>query len=157
MKTKQLFWLLGGLLCLSLGITLYTNLTTEDTTRPAAVDDKHCPECGRELPSTGGECAFCKMQRAADIAAGKRGERPGRRWTGTHYFILFLITFLTVGGGYLILRSVKPHLRYRTEAPPLLTRCLKCKRKIRYAPSQVGRNVLCPSCKWSMTLPVPKE
>ncbi len=158
MSKNQLFLLLGGLLLVSGAITLYTSMTTQDRIGgKKVVDDTRCPDCGKELPRVGGECGFCKVQ-ALKEGKGKGGKEAGPRvYTRTDFVIFGCILFLMVGGGYLILRSTGFKFRRRKrDEPSFYTRCPKCKRKVRYAASQVGRTVLCPTCRWSMTLTPPK-
>ncbi len=154
MSTKPLVLLGVGMVAVALGLLVYSSVVTRDRIgagRPT--DDTHCPDCGRELPrNAGGDCPFCKMLEAKGGAAPGSGT-AARRLTRTDYVLFFLIVFLAGGGGYLIFRSRDfKNRRKKREEPPFYTRCPQCKRKIRYVASQVGRIVLCPACRCTLSL-----
>jgi ribosomal protein S27E len=156
MSTKQLVLLGLTMIAVSVGLSIYSSATTRnriDSGRP--VEEGRCPDCGREIPKRmGGECPFCKLQNGGK-GAGKGTE--GRGFTRTDGVLLFLIVFLAGGGGYLIYRSSAHKLRrQKPEEPICYLRCPNCKRKVRYMAGQVGREVLCPTCRHALTLPVPK-
>jgi uncharacterized paraquat-inducible protein A len=156
MSTKQLVLLGLGMIVVAVGLMIYTSTMTQDrigTNRP--VEEGKCPDCGKEISSRmGGECPYCKMTQARE---GKPKSGPAQRFTRTHAVLLALIVFLLFGGGYLLIRSGTFKFRRRKPSEPTYhTRCPHCKRRIRYFASQVGRQVLCPTCRWALTAPVPK-
>jgi Zn finger protein HypA/HybF involved in hydrogenase expression len=158
MRTKPLVLLGVGMIAVALGLLVYSSAVTQDRIAASkAVDENHCPDCGRELPKgAAGECPFCKM---LQVGAGKGpGAATGRRFTRTDYVLFFLIVFLACGGGYLIFRSTDfKSRRKKREEPAYYTRCPHCKRKVRYVASQVGRIVLCPTCRYTLTLTPPRS
>jgi DNA-directed RNA polymerase subunit RPC12/RpoP len=158
MSTKQLILLGLGMIAVSVGLLIYSSAMTQNrigSARP--VEEGRCPECGREIPrSMGGECPYCKMlQGGGGKGAGKATEV--RRFTPTDGVLLFLMVFLAGGGGYLLYRSSGRKVRRpKPEEPTFYLHCPNCKRKVRYSASQVGRDVLCPTCRHTLSLPVPR-
>jgi hypothetical protein len=164
MKTQKLVMLIIGIVLVSGAITLFTSMLAPDRTESAvssrdssAPKEGFCPDCGKELPARIIDgCPFCKAQK--DAAAKKGGSGPrGRKLTGSEYFILGMVLFLLLGGGFLILRSVKFPFRRRANQPKFYSRCPKCKRRLRYSQRQAGKEGLCPSCRYTMTLPIPSK
>jgi hypothetical protein len=153
MNTKQLVLLGMGMIAVAVGLLIYSSAVSQTRVGPAKpMEEGRCPDCGRDIPSrAGGECPFCKLTQAK---GGKGTE--GREFTRTDYVLFFLIVFLAGGGGYLIVRSTGHKFRRRKRnAPTFHTRCPHCKRKVRYFADQAGRPVLCPTCHWTLTPPVP--
>jgi hypothetical protein len=152
MNTKRLVLAGAGMICLSLGLLLFSQLITTDRTEAVVKDDTHCPNCGRMLPNgAGGECPFCKLTKGP-LGAKKDAETARGRWTNTDFVVLGCVGFLAAGGAFLLSRSFKFKWIRRT-GPTFVTRCPKCKRKVRYFRQQAGRRVLCPACMWELTLP----
>jgi len=148
--------LAGGILVVAAGLLLYSS--SGDTKTAAATDERHCPNCGRELPrSAAGQCPFCKLEKMQEEQKnGKKNE--GRSWAATDFLLIATVLFLTFGGGYLAMRSLKSAgwLRRGSQRPAYYHRCPWCKRKIRFALYQAGKEALCPSCRHAMVLPVPE-
>jgi hypothetical protein len=156
MSNKQIFLLIGGILCITLGLLLFSVLAAPPKVGKGQVDENRCPDCGRELPKRSlGECPFCKMLKGPEKKGGK-GSAP-RRFTATDFVVLGCILFLTIGGGYLILRSMNLRLWFYREKPSFYYRCPKCKRRIRYFARLAGRNALCPACSYAIVLPDPNK
>ncbi len=154
MSTKKLVMLGMSMIAVAVGLLIYTSAVSQDRAGPAKqVEEGRCPNCNRVMPrSAGGECPFCKLSGAQ---GGKGTEARGG--TGTDFVLFFLIVFLAAGGGYLIVRSTGSKFwRRKRDEPAYHTRCPQCKRKVRYLATQVGRPVLCPTCRWTLTPPVPR-
>jgi hypothetical protein len=151
---------LAGLLVVSVAVLAYSRSVegeaadTEAKASSRAVDDQHCPVCGRMLPeNAGGECPYCKLMRGPE---GKGGAASGPRpWTTTDYVLVGWIAFLVLGGGFLLSRSFKFRRWFRGAEANYITHCNRCHRKIRYAERQAGRRALCPACASPMVLPSP--
>jgi hypothetical protein len=159
MGTNKLLLLGGFMILVSLGLLVYTSMTTQDKIGASkAQDDTHCPDCGREMPrGSVGECPFCKLaQSRGEKGKGEKSARGGR-FTTTNYVIFGCILFLAFGGGYLMWRSTAQYRKGRKrEVATYRTRCPKCKRRVRYTASQIGRTVLCPTCRYTLQLKPPK-
>jgi hypothetical protein len=151
MTTKHYVWLLCGLLGLSLAVAVYNSYTLRQSDEPRKVKEGFCPDCGRELPAMGGECINCKTMKLRDPLARPAGAR--RSLNGADYFLLGLLLFLIIGGGILTFRRVKSTARAKADPRSLYTRCPKCKRRLRYSPLKMGKEILCPTCRYALMAP----
>jgi hypothetical protein len=139
---------MAGLVCLSLAVTLYSSYTLRPTSEPRKVKEGFCPICGKELSRTG-ECVNCLAMQARDPLK-RNASRPA---TGTDYFLVGLLLFLIAGSAVLLLRQVRVNRGVNTRKPSLYTRCPKCKRRLRYSTTKIGKEILCPTCRYAMVAP----
>jgi hypothetical protein len=156
MNSKPLIFLAVGVLLISGGLLLFSSMATESKTTVG--DGKHCPDCGREMPSKfQGECPFCKMTQATqgkDKAKGKGRGAPS--WGASDYLVVGTVLFLILGGGFLVVRSMKGRFRWRWSNEPVFHhRCPNCKRRLRYFLRQAGKDGICPTCMGKIRLPPP--
>ncbi len=157
MSTKQLFLLVGGVLLLTAGVSLWAAWNSEPPRTKAPDSENKCPDCGRVLPSrSGGECPYCKMMQVAQAAAeGKPVVKETKRaWGASDYFVIALIVFVVTSGGFLIARSMKGLLPRGARQVFLFHRCPFCKRRIRYAAHLAGWKAKCPTCDRTLVLPL---
>jgi len=156
MSNKQILLMAGGILLIVLGLALIPVLSTEDKTA-AVKNDTICPDCGKPLPKSAqvsGECPYCKTLKVME-GKDKQTKESGSSWNGTDYFIVLMILFLVLGGGFLIVKSTPnvSFFRSRYAIPKYICKCPNCKRKIRYSFLQAGKDALCPSCEHVVPLP----
>jgi hypothetical protein len=147
---------LGVVLLAWVGLTLLTNADTKSA--PAAADDRHCPECGRELPKavrdSGGDCPFCKAQGKTVNVAQRRAGSPILRGPAVPAALVgVVLALLLVHMAFL----VRNRVRGRREEVIYHTNCRKCMRKLRYRDGQAGQLAKCPVCRTLIRFPQPDE
>jgi hypothetical protein len=146
-------------LCFVLWLILLLVGTGGNRTGPAVrVDDKHCPNCGRELPltaRTAEDCPFCKLDTSAD-GAGRKRSSVGIAGTSFTVPAVLLAFFVLLLGVHLWVALQRKAANYKDETL-YLTSCANCTRKLRYRPQQIGRAALCPLCRRLIVFPEPDE
>jgi predicted RNA-binding Zn-ribbon protein involved in translation (DUF1610 family) len=129
------------------------------TTKTAAVtDDKHCPVCGRELPSwaqKAGECPYCK-------AEGRDGDIKLYREGGSSLVLRLAIPIALVCGFVILLSThivllVRARVVMKPDEVIYHMYCTKCRRKLRYRDRQIGRLGRCPMCGKPIIFPKPRQ
>ena len=145
-------------LCLLLWVILMLAGSGPTRTGPAVkLDDRHCPNCERELPPTARsaeDCPYCKLENG--------GESPRKRGGGSIVGsdktvpIVLLSAFVLLLGVHLGVSLRKRAAKYMDETLYLIS-CAHCARKIRYRPQQIGRAALCPRCRKFLIFPEPEE
>jgi hypothetical protein len=159
-RVKLLAALLG---LVFLGSVVYLVLGGKDDDAPAAKPAKprgtgaaaaplpgrdypRCPECGKELPSSG-ECPYCtfKKKKKPDGSDEEPVSRTGR-------FLAWSMVGITGAlGAFHLGRIVRQHRRAARagagEEPQLKMRCPHCKRRVRFAARLAHRYGFCPTCR----------
>jgi DNA-directed RNA polymerase subunit RPC12/RpoP len=106
----------------------------------------HCPECGKELPSSG-ECPFCLIKKK--IKAGGKDEptpvpRLGRYLAWSMVGVTIVLGVVHLG---MFLRERRRFLGRGSDEPQLKTRCGYCKRRVRFAARLTDTYGSCPTCR----------
>ena len=65
------------------------------------------------------------------------------------YLLLVLPVLAAAAVGYFLVRSRRPP----AEQPRLHANCPSCKRRLGYSAGQAGRQVVCPRCRQTFSLP----
>jgi hypothetical protein len=121
--------------------------------KPAAVKGKapaeehaHCPICGKELPSSG-ECPFCLIKKL-EKSGGKDEPAPVPR-LGRYLAWSMVGATVVLGAVHLgmFLRQRRRFLGTGGEEDQLKTRCIHCKRRVRFAARLAGSYGSCPTCR----------
>jgi rRNA maturation protein Nop10 len=144
----------GLLFLASVGLLLVPQLFQTSKTA-TAVDEKHCPVCGRELPmwaQKAGECPFCKAEgRDPDIKQYREG---GSRALRLGIPIALVCCFVILLGTHILLL-----VRARVVKNPVEIiynmYCKQCHRKLRYREKQIGKLGRCPMCGKPIIFPKP--
>jgi hypothetical protein len=114
-----------------------------------------CNQCSKPLPYEGARCSYCKWVEAMRSAGVGAPEAHATRE-------LSPVGKLAIASGILGLLTIVaywPQVRYlikkwTTKPEQLLTmRCKKCKRKLRYSTSSIGKSGLCPGCGLKFDFP----
>ncbi len=159
-RVKLLAGLFGALFLGSIGYLLFGGESEEELAakqkelvgKPAAGQVKaptdehpHCPECGKELPASG-ECPFCLMKKRQK-ARGKDEPTPVPR-LGRYlaWSLVGLTVVLSVVHLGMYLRERRRFLA-GPEEEQLKTRCVHCKRRVRFAARLANSYGSCPTCK----------
>jgi hypothetical protein len=149
--TKIAMGVLGAVLVGWLVLTLVTSGDTQKT-KAVARDDKHCPECGRELPKnyrSGDECPYCKLE---SHSGGKSGKRNALLRANLTFPIIVGSLFAVLLAANIIV-SIRARRRENKEEDYFVLQCPKCSRRIRYRESQFGKAALCPLCRRPIVFP----
>jgi hypothetical protein len=120
--------------------------------QPLVTDDKHCPNCGRELPFgiTAKDCPFCAIERRQDARRGNAAS-GGHRINPTFPIVAgSLFVILLAANVFVALRNRKVQEKDETY---FHLQCPKCSRKIRFRQNQFGKAALCPLCKRPIVFP----
>jgi hypothetical protein len=159
MKLTRMTWIALAALgvCLLAWLALALLSSSADTkSGPAAVDDRHCPECGRELPRTvrdsGGDCPFCKAEGKTVNVAQKRAGKSVLRGPAIPTVLVGAVIALLLVHVFFLLRN---RARDRHEEVLYYTNCRKCQRKLRYRERQIGQLAKCPLCHTLIRFPQP--
>jgi hypothetical protein len=141
---------------LGLGGFIYLTFRPADK-RP--VVKGYCPDCGMELPKGElAECPFCKLAAVA-ANAKKPNEAPRKSWQQVS-----IAGKIAIFAGICLLAAVvaawdrlaKFRRRGLSEDGQFYHfRCCRCKRKLRYEISKVGRMGACPACNQRCIFPDP--
>ena len=142
--------LLGGALVIWVVLMLFSG---GETKKQAEVDDKHCPECGHEIPrgvlENGGDCPYCQVQ-GRKVPVGKARQMSlARGPTIPIILISASALLLLVNIVFLVIRRVggnKDEVLYYVS-------CRKCGRKLRYRQRQAGHFARCPLCQTVILFP----
>jgi predicted RNA-binding Zn-ribbon protein involved in translation (DUF1610 family) len=145
----------GAVLLVWLAFLVYT--LTQPTRTSTAVDEQHCPVCGRELPrwaQKAKQCPYCQAEgRDLDISNARAGGS------------LFSRPIIPIGlvCGFVILLGVHVFLQLRARALKKPEEavyhmyCTKCRRKLRYRERQIGHFGRCPLCGKPILFPKPRQ
>jgi ribosomal protein L37AE/L43A len=109
-------------------------------------DHPRCPDCGRELPSSG-ECPFCLMKKKTGGSGAEPPSRFGKllAWTAIGSTLILGAVHLAM-----FLRERRRFMRPQEEGQ-LKTRCPFCKRRVRFAARLADLVGTCPTCKKNFT------
>jgi ribosomal protein L37AE/L43A len=156
---KMTRWTKVGMAALGAGLVVWVALMLlsggDTKLAPGKSDDeKHCPECGRELPrriqEAGGECPFCKME-GKTVLVG-RGAPKNSVWRGPAIPIAIASAF-----GLLLVVNLVFVVRNRRAANKeeelYYVNCRKCRRRLRYRERQAGQVAKCPACRAMILFP----
>jgi hypothetical protein len=117
----------------------------------------HCDRCGMEMAYNpklaGGHCVTCKVEPGTLIPTERSLSQGGLRdpWKPFNIAVSFECVFLLWAVVWLLHHPPKPK-----EREYLYTNCAKCKLKMRYFPTSIGHQAMCPRCKRVLTLPDPQ-
>jgi predicted Zn-ribbon and HTH transcriptional regulator len=161
MKPTRLTLIGMALLGVMFVVWLVLTLATGDgsKTKPAVVDDKHCPKCGREYPPgvfAEKDCPYCKLE--ANSEGGGTLKPKTTITLPTNFTIpgLMIGCFCALLGTHVFL-ALRSRLGKNVDDDLFHTRCVKCGRKVRYRKTQIGRVAQCPLCKKPMIFPKPPK
>src|SRR5579859_5887835 len=115
------------------------------SSKPVRAFSGQCPDCGKKLLREGARCSYCEFLRRArgdapDAPAAKELSPVGKLAIASG-----VLGLMTLGVYWSEARGL---IRRWFTAPEttLVFRCRKCKRKLRYPVSSVGKTGLCPGC-----------
>ena len=120
----------------------------------------YCPDCGMELPRGATECPFCKLAAvAANAQKGKEPPRKGVQDIGVPAKVGIFVGICCLAAVVAVWDKV-PRFRRRGSSDDGLFyhfRCSRCKRKLRYEISKVGKMGACPACNQRCFFPDPTQ
>jgi hypothetical protein len=106
-----------------------------------------CPSCGQKLRWEGASCSYCQyLERTKGPGSpGGPGIQSELTPVGKLAIASVVLGLMTLGVYW---SDVRRLLRqwFTTPEETLVTRCQKCKRKLRYPVSSIGKTGLCPGC-----------
>jgi len=145
--------ILLGVLILVWGVLALCTRSAPEKSGPAGVDDRHCANCGRELPAgarTARECPFCQLENGGKAASADRAASSFASSPAVPITLVSLFCLLLGVHAFLFLRT-------RVAAKPKEVvhyfRCPRCVRKLRYRSHQAGRAAVCPLCRGPVLFP----